>query len=197
MTQQLDVWRGEFGQHYTDRNVVDPGQVVPVFQKILEGLPPRRILEVGCNRGHNLAALRTVAGPQAEVVGIEPNPYALQLAQQREHVRALAGDVFHLPFPDGAFELVFTAGVLIHIALANLPAALDEIYRCSRRYILAIEYFAEEETPINYRGHTALLWKRNFLKHYQDRFPDLAVVRQGYEESWDRSHWWLLEKPGR
>jgi hypothetical protein len=109
----------------------------------------------------------------------------------------LKGDVFALPFVDGYADLVFTAGVLIHIALDNLPRALAEICRVSNRYILSAEYFAETETIIHYRGHDDLLWKRNFKQHYLDQFPDLALVREGYwekEYGFERVHWWLFKK---
>ncbi len=92
-----------------------------------------------------------------------------------------------------------TACVLIHVSLSDLPRALNEIYRVSSHYLLAIEYFAEEETVIHYRDHDDLLWKRDFLGHYQTQFPDLDLVRQGYwgpEDGFDRAHWWLLEKSG-
>jgi hypothetical protein len=81
--------------------------------------------------------------------------------------------------------------------LANLASALREVYRCSRSHVLAIEYYAEQETVIPYRGHDDLLWKRDFLRHYQAQFPDLVQVRGGYLDAshgFDRSHWWLLEK---
>jgi ubiquinone/menaquinone biosynthesis C-methylase UbiE len=110
----------------------------------------------------------------------------------------LRGHAFDLPFEDGYFDLAFTAGVLIQIALADLPRALSEIHRVSGRFILAIEYFAERETAISYRGHEDLLWKRDFLKHYQMQFPALSLLRTGYwdrEHGFDRTHWWLLEKP--
>jgi hypothetical protein len=67
----------------------------------------------------------------------------------------------------------------------------------SKRYILAIEYFAQEETAIHYRGHDNLLWKRDFPQHYRSQFPDLALIRSGCwgpEDGFDRTHWWLLEK---
>jgi hypothetical protein len=94
-------------------------------------------------------------------------------------------------------DLVFTAGVLIHIPLGDLPLALSEIYRVSKRYILAIEYFAQEETVVHYRGYDNLLWKRDFLRHYQSQFPELTLVRSGFltsEDGFDKTHWWLLEK---
>ena len=199
MAHQLMVWEGEFGKAYTDRNVTDWRTRLPAFRQMLGGLPIKRVLEVGCNRGHNLVALAELLGGGSDVVGVEPNRYALELARASSvKVGVLYGHAFDLPFKDGYFDLVFTAGVLIHIPLADLPVALSEIYRVSKRYILAIEYFAEEETVIHYHGHDDLLWKRDFLKHYQTQFPDLTLIRSGYwgpEHGFDRTHWWLLEKP--
>jgi pseudaminic acid biosynthesis-associated methylase len=198
MVHQLKIWEGEFGKDYTDRNVIDPRIRLRAFQKMLEGLPIKRVLEVGCNRGHNLLVFAELLGEDSEVVGVEPNRYALEIARSSSvKVGVLYGHTFDLPFKESYFDLVFTAGVLIHMPLANLSTALNEIYRVSKRYILAIEYFAERETTIHYRGHDDLLWKRNFLEHYQTQFPDLSLLRSGYwgpEDGFDRTHWWLLEK---
>jgi pseudaminic acid biosynthesis-associated methylase len=193
MTQQLEMWSGEFGKQYTDRNQVDWQRRVPLLRPMVEGLSPGRVLEVGCNRGHNLVALREILGEKPELIGVEPNPYAREFARS-VGVDARDADAFGLPFPDGHFDLVFTAGVLIHIAPEDLPRALREVYRCSRRSILAIEYFSEGETAIPYRGHQGLLWKRDFQRHYQTLLPELTLVRQGYCEEWDRTTWWLWEK---
>lgn len=197
-TQQLRAWRGEFGDAYTERNAYDWRAKVPAFRQMLEGRLPKRILEVGCNRGNNLLTMHCLF-PDAEIVGIEPNGRALEAARAASvKVAVLAGHAFDLPFKDGYFDLVFTSGVLIHVALAELPTALREIHRVSARCILAIEYFAEEETVIPYRGSDSLLWKRNFLKHYQREFPELTAIRSGYwgvEDGFDRTNWWLLEKP--
>jgi pseudaminic acid biosynthesis-associated methylase len=199
MSDQLRVWEGEFGGDYTDRNIVDWRSRLSAFRQMLDGLVIKRALEVGCNRGHNLIAVSELLGEKSDVIGIDPNRYALEIARKSSHkVSALHGDAFDLPFKNSYFDLVFTAGVLIHIPLPDLSSTLKEIYRVSRRYILAIEYFAEEETVIEYRGHNDLLWKRNFLKHYKDQFPDLVTVRNGrweQKDGFDKTHWWLFEKP--
>ena len=199
MAHQLRVWEGEFGEAYTDRNVIDWRVRLPAFLQMLNGLPIERVLEVGCNRGHNLVALAEILGEGSNVVGVEPNRYALELARASSvKVGALHAHALDLPFKDRYFDLVFTACVLIHIPLTELPRVLAEIHRLSKRYILAIEYFAEEETAVHYRGHDDLLWKRNFLKHYQSQFPELTLIRSGYwgpKDGFDRTHWWLLKKP--
>ncbi|HPO10199.1 MAG TPA: methyltransferase type 11, partial [bacterium] len=76
------------------------------------------------------------------------------------------------------FDLVFTSGVLIHLAPADLNRALDEIHRCAGRWIWGFEYFAETHTSIPYRGRDDLLWKGDFARLYLDRFADLRTVRE-------------------
>lgn len=198
MSRQLSAWQGEFGTAYTERNVPDWRRRLGAFREMLAGLELSSVLEVGCNRGHNLVTLSELLGDEVDLVGVEPNRHALAIARTASpKIATLRGDVFDLPFKDGRFDLVFTAGVLIHVALGDLPRALREICRVSRRHVLAIEYFAEEETVIPYRGHDDLLWKRDFLAHYRRECPDLRPVRQGYwgpEAGFDRTHWWLLER---
>ena len=48
MTDQLEVWQGEFGMAYTDRNVVDWRVRLPAFRQMLDGLSLQRVVEVGC-----------------------------------------------------------------------------------------------------------------------------------------------------
>lgn len=198
MDKQLDEWRGDFGKAYTDRNVVDWRTRVGALQGILGGLEIMSVLEIGCNRGHNLAALRDVLGPACSVAGVEPQEYARSIAHQDfpdSEVRE--GTVYSVPFEDATFDLVLTSGVLIHVPLDRLDTALSEVRRLSRRYVLAIEYFAEEETTIEYRGHDDLLWKRDFGAHYQRLFPALTLISTGdltLEEGFDDARWWLFAR---
>jgi pseudaminic acid biosynthesis-associated methylase len=197
MGPQLDVWQGDFGKAYTDRNVIDWQKRLPAFRHMLDGLALHRVLEVGCNRGHNLVALRHLLGAEVDLVGVEPNPYALDLARATGAATVLPASALSMSFEEGAFDLVFTAGVLIHIPPADLASSLQAILRRSRRYVLAIEYAATEDTVIPYRGHSELLWKRDFLKHYQTLCSDLTLLRHGYwdaDQGFDRATWWLLEK---
>lgn len=193
---QLKAWKGKFGEDYTDRNIVDWRKRIPLFRNIIKGLPVKSILEVGCNRGHNLVVLRKLLGEKSEIAGIEPNRYAFNIAKNNNlKLRVIPGNIFSIPFNDSSFDLVFTAGVLIHISIKDLKSAMKEIYRVSKKYILAIEYFAKKETEIEYRGFSSLLWKRDFPGYYLKFFPDLTLIRSGYWKK-GRLTWWLFQKNG-
>jgi pseudaminic acid biosynthesis-associated methylase len=192
----VDVWAKDFGKAYTDRNVIDWQERLPAFKTMLEGLSIKSVLEVGCNRGHNLRAIAEMLS-DAYLVGVEPNDYAIKIAKNAgDNIYVIKGDASNLPFKERSFELVFTAGVLIHIPPAELEKVLKEIYRTSSKYILAVEYYSEQEEEIVYRGQTGLLWKRPFLKCYQNLFKDIVLVKEGYWDKYafDRSNWWLMEK---
>ena len=198
MTNQVNVWKGEFGDEYTDRNAINWRDRLEAFQAMVGELPVTRVLEIGCNQGHNLVALAHVFGKQCDLVGLDANTYALGRAHKAEvDLQVVSGNVLELPFKGAQFDLVFTAGLLIHLPLAELPKGISAIYNASGRYILAVEYWDEKETSIPYRGIDEMLWKRDFLQHYQSQFPDLELIGSGFwdqENGFDRSHWWLLEK---
>ena len=83
-----------------------------------------------------------------------------------------------LPFPDEHFDLVFTSGVLIHIAPSDLPVALTEIHRCTKNWIWGLEYYAPGMTEVVYRGNQNLLWKTDYARLYLDSFGDLELLRE-------------------
>jgi pseudaminic acid biosynthesis-associated methylase len=195
--EQTKAWMGEFGTAYTERNQVEWSAREPAFRSVFKGLGISSALEVGCNKGHNLMALRHVL-PGLKVHGLEVNPYALCTA--RKHVEQgvfVEGSADSLPFPDSSMDLCLTVGVLIHIPSQSLQRCLEEICRVSRRYVFCAEYFAEQDTEVTYRGHSNLLWKRNFLDHYLTVCPNLTLIRQDYwgpEQGFDNVTCWLMEK---
>jgi len=194
--EQLKAWKSNFGVEYTNRNAILPESRINAFRSIIKDLNINKILEIGCNVGHNLIALSKIG--DFKLIGLEPSKYAvLQGRSYSNNISILEGDIFDIPFKNGYFELVFTSGVLIHINLADLPKAIDEMYRVSNKYVLAIEYYSEVESVIPYRGHDNLLWKRDFKKIFVERHPDLKLLRNGFldrENGFDRTHWWLFEK---
>jgi len=88
----------------------------------------REVLEVGCGIG---TAAQSFMEAGAKYTGIDVSPRSIELAQMRTELFDLAGDIFvadiqSLVLPDKQFDLVYSFGVLHHIA--NLDAALKNIY---------------------------------------------------------------------
>ncbi|HEY0191395.1 MAG TPA: pseudaminic acid biosynthesis-associated methylase [Kofleriaceae bacterium] len=176
-TAQLALWRSDFGRSYTARNDRDRPERVESWRRLLDGVAPSRVLEVGCNVGWNLVYLERLGID--DLWGIEPQADAVERARHRRpRFNVLHGTGFDLPFKDGFADLVFTSGVLIHIAPDTLDKALDEIHRVARRWIVAIEYDQPTEQEVRYRGHTAALWKRDHGAAWQARFPGLKRIRR-------------------
>ena len=195
-SEQLALWRSEFGRAYTDRNDHEKPERIASWRRVLDGLAPDRVLEVGCNIGWNLVYLARLGIRQ--LYGIEPQAYAVERARQRRpDFGVLQGTAFDLPFRDGWFDLAFTSGVLIHIAPGDVGTAIDELYRVSRRWIVAIEYDGATEQAIAYRGNANALWKRDHGALWQSRHPDLRPIRRlelGAADGYDDCTAHLFEK---
>ena len=113
--------------------------------------------------------------------GIEINEYAIDMSKEitkGKDVYIIKGSAFDIPFKDSFFDLVFTSGVLIHISPDDINQVLEEIYRCTKKYIWGYEYYSDEYTMINYRGEDNLLWKADFAKLFIKRYKDLKVVKE-------------------
>lgn len=189
-TRQISEWTSGFGEEYTNRNLLTPEQHDALYEtdfgitrkelnrRFLQAVPEdARILEVGCNIGNQLILLQEMG--YSNLFGIEIQQYALDLAKARtRNITLKQGSAFSIPYPDGFFDLVFTSRMLIHVAIADLTAAMDEIYRCTKDYIWGLEYFSPRATEVSYRGHTELLWKTDYARAYLDRFKGLSLVQE-------------------
>lgn len=205
-TEQLNFWRGQFGDSYTNRNSVDAGPLrarAAMWSAIMDGTkgaPPGSILEVGSNIGNNLRALRALTG--AQLWAVEPNAQArAQLVKDGvvEADKAVDGVAQAIPLKDHAVDMAFTCGVLIHIHPDDLLASCLEIYRVASRYIACIEYFSDKPEMIPYRGHDDRLFKRDFGGFWLDNFASLRVIDYGFRwkrvTGLDNLTWWLFAKP--
>ena len=206
-TKQVELWQSGFGSDYARRNnnqITDDGQrrLMRDWGRMLAGAvtpKPETVLEVGCNIGRNLLALQHFV---PEVSAVEPNGNAIEIAKGHAalaSVRIDKGDAFSLPYDDNSVDLVFTSGVLIHIAPDDLARAVDEILRVSRHYVLCIEYFSHEPAEVRYHDRDGYLFKRDFGHFYMEREPGLRVLDYGFLwqplDSSDNSNWWLFAKP--
>lgn len=191
-TEQIEFWSGDFGRDYTDRNTshheVWNKQYVEKYgvsrlkmnDEFLRDLPKNlRVLEVGCNTGQQLIALHQQGFKN--IAGIELQFYAAKHARDRAiRIPILQGSGFEIPFKTSSFDLVFTSGVLIHIAPDDLSIIMSEIYRCTSRFIWGFEYYADNMTEINYRGNSSVLWKTDHASMFMRIFPDLTLIKKRF-----------------
>ncbi|MET0393396.1 MAG: pseudaminic acid biosynthesis-associated methylase [Chitinophagaceae bacterium] len=189
-TQQTEFWTGTFGKEYTDRNpqsleqsdqahLNSYGVLRSQLNEEFIGSLDRdaRILEVGCNVGIQLLHLQRMGF--RNLYGIELQPYAVEKAKKITHgINIIQGSGFDIPFKDGFFDLVYTNGVLIHIAPADLPLVMREMIRCSRQYVWGFEYFSEEQREIPYRGNNGYMWKMDYSGEFLRTDPRLVKVKE-------------------
>jgi len=189
-TAQIQVWQGEFGRAYTDRNTLGVKDLNALWsanygitrreinQVFLQDIPKNAsFLEVGCNVGNQLLQLQELG--YGNLSAVEIQSYAVEIAKSRvSKVAIRQGSALALPYGNDSFDVVFTSGVLIHVAPEHLPRVMEEIHRCAKTYIWGAEYYAPDVTQVNYRGHEKLLWKMDYARRYLECFKDLELVRE-------------------
>jgi len=121
-------WSGDFGRDYTQRNPQSFEELESIYlknygisrtelnRKFLDGMDrSMRILEVGSNLGNQLVCLQRMGFKS--LFGIELQSYAVEMAKSKtKGINIIQGEASDIPFKDGFFDMVFTSGVLIHIA---------------------------------------------------------------------------------
>jgi pseudaminic acid biosynthesis-associated methylase len=189
------LWAGEFGDQYVERNRRAGDNRGPFWGSILNHTRAQSILEIGCNVGGNL---RWLVGDARRVVGIDVNEGALAaLAVEVPGAEGVHAPARSLPFHDGEFELTFTMGVLIHQPEDSLVTVMDELVRCSSRWVMVGEYHAGETEEVAYRGVEGALFRRDYGALFTERFDALRPVTEGFlgkSEGWDDVSWWLFER---
>jgi spore coat polysaccharide biosynthesis protein SpsF len=194
-------WAGDFGDAYTSRNrgtrVVASNAAL--FDRILRRAGKiRSAIELGANRGLNLAALRRLL-PRIELAAVEINAKAAAALAKLPRVT-----VHHQSITDHEprrqYELAFVKGVLIHIAPERLRQVYEVLYRASSRFICLAEYYNPTPVTVPYRGHREVLFKRDFAGEMLALYPDLRLVDYGFIYHGDPKFpqdditWFLLEK---
>lgn len=191
VTPQEKKWEGEFGNKYTQRNPTSAEEADNAYKQGKYGVALTelngeflgklsrsvRILEVGTNTGTQLMVLQKMGFKN--LYGIEINRRAVDIAKSiTKNINIIRGSALDIPFKDNYFDLVFTAGVLIHISPLDIKKAMKEIHRCAKKYILGTEYYADKYTEVLYRKNKNMLWKTNFPKLYLKFFKNLKLIKE-------------------
>ncbi len=204
---QIDLWKGSFGDQYIDRNRLSVKNIRDRIAMWRAVLPPLvrtdQILEIGSGVGANLFALKIEGFDSLHAC--EPNAKAR--AEMYGHgiihpERVFDGDATMIESHFGklSMSLVFTCGVLIHINPKDLREIFRQMCQVSRRYIILAEYFSPTPTWVPYHGEQAALYKDDFGGRIMDQCPGLKLLKCKF--FWKRTTGidnltvWTFEKSG-
>lgn len=99
--------------------------------------PGQRVLDIGCGTGTLAVAMKQIA-PDAEIVGLDPDPKALRRAARKAEeagvrVQFDRGFADELPYVDAAFDDVCSSYMFHHLEQEQREKALREIRRVLKR----------------------------------------------------------------
>ena len=193
-----ELWAGEFGARYADaqpRRRAANARRSGTRSSI--GMRSDRCSRSAAVRARNLAPIaRRLDG--SNVWGVDVSAAALEGARQAvPGANLVMSTARRLPFRDRLVDLAYTVGVLIHQPEESLGEVIDEIVRCSDRFVLWAEYHADRTEEVAYHGQSGSLFRRDYGAVYAGRHPELRIVEEGFldrDAGFDRVTWQLLER---
>lgn len=198
-TLQEKFWAEKFGNKYIKRNKESKNRLKTIGHALKKNnLNILSALELGCNVGYNLDALKTLF-KKSKLYGVEINKLAFNEANKKYNCY----NESILDFKSKKkYDLVFTAGVLIHQNPKYLKKIYKKIYQLSKKYIYIQEYFNPDPVVIRYRNHKDKLFKRDFAKDIISIYPSLKLIDYGFfwkedpklKGNCDNSNWFLFKK---
>ena len=198
-TSQENLWKNKFGDKYTVRNSRYTKRVNIIgndFKK--NNLKINSAFEIGCNIGLNLLALKKLY-PNLDIFGLEINSKAYNFAKNKF---TCFNESIYTFKTKKKFDVVISAGVLIHQNPKMLKYFYRQMFNLSKKYIYINEYFNPTPVELPYRGYKGKLFKRDFAKELWTLFPRLKLLDYGFhwsadpkkKNNCDNSNWFLFKK---
>lgn len=138
---------------------------------------PLLLLDVGAGNGAVAEALAAwTAGDRDpwRVVALDLHPQIAPLAAERAGVAAVRGDALRLPFPDDAFDAVYTMLTLHHFRGADAVRLVAEMARVSRGPVLVNDLERTRLAHLGARLLAATVWRGNRITRHDG---PLSVLR--------------------
>lgn len=144
--------------------------------RALSGLHPGRLLDIGCGKGHFLAAARAAGW---EVVGVDTSPAAAEYAHRHYGISVHVGDAQEIKL-DRPFDAVTMWHVLEH--LADPSATLDlarELLGPGGRLVVSVPNLASAQARA-FGNHWFHLDRRHHLHHFTPEALRALLTRRGF-----------------
>ena len=180
--KEYDDWWLGTGLHASrDRPGWD--ESVAELTATLAALPPAKTLDVACGTGF---LTRHLPGT---ITGLDQSASMLELSSARvPDASFVQGDAIPLPFPDGAFERVFTSFFYGHLEEDDRLAFLSEARRVAHELVVVDSALNDEHEPVEWQervlkdGSTWQVYKRFFTA--EELAQELGQGRPLYESRW-------------
>ena len=202
MNEQEIFWKDTYADKYIKKNSqfnIDKGVIA--WKKMLNKCQNRKfnILECGSNIGRNIKQIKKIH-PDSKCSIIEINNRALEICKANNTIEnAYHGSILDCDFEENQFDIVFTMGVLIHIAPNDLLRNISKMVKLSRKYVLIGEYFDRNPSTLDYQGEKNKLFKRDFGKYFLENFEGKCIDygflwSEEFESAgFDDITWWLFD----
>lgn len=156
----------------------------------------RSVLEIGCGIGDLLKEIAKY-NPK-ELYGVDSSPKLVAYAKEflkEEKVDVQVANVFRLPFPEKAFDLVVVMAEFQHILnKKEVEKLIYEVCRVSRQWVILVEETAPEETLKEHliartiEQYKAEMRKKQFHLRKVD-ILDIAATSYVYTSRRNPWHW--------
>ena len=134
---------------------------IPVLKLLDPVLQYTSALDVGCSIGNAVKFLSNFGIPTQ---GVDISAVAIETARKR-NLPCQVSCATKLPFGDGSFDLVISTDVLEHLVEQDIPVALREMTRVSKKYVV---FKPSPRAEVN----------RTPLAVAKERFPELESIEQ-------------------
>lgn len=145
-----------------------------IVANALEDKDFESVLEVGCQWGENLVAIREKY-PDKKIVGVDIDKPVLLEAQKLTGLDLRVGNLLDLQFDDKEFDVVFAEALFCMITPSQVESGLDEMLRVAKKHIILVELAISALTGYAPGGRTAANWieifKRRGIKVEVGKIP--------------------------
>lgn len=149
---------------------------------------PKSVLEIGCFGGYNLREISEL-NPNVELTGFDINAKALDYAKERlPSMNTVNGNIHNLMdfFSENNFDVIFTAGVLIHIPCSGsasgtefIQKVINNMAKISSKFVFHAEHHGLEYKRIA---------KQRYVHNFLDLYQNFHLTKLQIEEAPDASN---------
>jgi ubiquinone/menaquinone biosynthesis C-methylase UbiE len=188
------LWRHRRFEDWARRSVEHPHRAFLV-ERVGRFAPVASVLEIGCNAGPNLVALRR-AFPAATLFGIDVNRRAIAAAQVLladagvENVTVAVGAADDLArFADRSVDIVFSDATLMYVGPDKIGGVLREMTRVARKAIVLNEWQLFEDAGRLGAGARSRWHYAHWIHDFQALLAAVPAVRSTRVEHLPKGLW--------